>query len=91
MAKFATTDAPRPSPKFSNSCIIEFLPGYGRNRVQCPNELAITHKFKVKLYGFAMHILFCSMFSKVRNRGFVSCYMLDKLTIQNALFGNSIK
>ena len=90
MAKFATTDSPRPSPIFSNSYRIESLPAYGQNWVQNPNGLAITHKFKVKVYGFAMYIFFCSMFSKARNRRFVSSYMLDRLIIQNALFVNSI-
>ena len=64
MAKFAATDAPRPSPIFSNSYRIESLPGYGPNWIQYPNGLAITHKFKVKLYGFAMIYSFTPCFRK---------------------------
>ena len=38
---------------------------------------------KPKLYGFAMYVLFCSMFPKVRNHGFVNDEMLGRLIIQN--------
>ena len=40
---------------------------------------------------FVMYVLFCSMFFKVRNNGFVNAYMLTWLIILNALFVNSIK
>ena len=32
-----------------------------------------------------MYVLFCSIFRKVRNHGFVSAYMLGRMIIQNAL------
>ena len=46
---------------------------------------------KPKRYGFAMYVLFYSMFAKVRNHRLVNAYMLGRLIIQNALFVNSIK
>ena len=51
LTMFATTDAPRPSPTFSYSCKIESLPAYGRNWIQYPNGLAITHNLNLNFIG----------------------------------------
>ena len=63
-AKFATTNAPRPSPMFSYSCRIESLSAYWQNLIQYLNGVPIAHNLNQNIMGLPCMYCFAPCFPK---------------------------